>query len=67
MFAPVKSWDQLKPGDSVWEIGSHSMEPRFYGPFEVVDVEKRVLRNKEHREWIQYDIGHFVHWVCSCK
>ena len=44
-FTPA-SWDLLKEADIVWTNGRQNNKPYAFGPYTVLNVERRVLRNE---------------------
>ena len=44
-FMPA-SWDLLKVADIVWTNGKQNNKPFAFGPYSVINVERRVLRNE---------------------
>jgi hypothetical protein len=48
------TWSQCKPGDSVYLAGTHLGDFHAYGPHEVVDPVKMILKNCKGVEFLQY-------------
>ena len=44
-FTPA-SWDLLKEGDIVWTNGRQRGKPGAFGPYTVLNLERRMLRNE---------------------
>ena len=53
-------WNEVEKGEILYELGSNDGKPHLYGPFVVVDIERRLLQNSKGRRFIAYEIGHFV-------
>jgi len=62
----TKIWCELSEGDQVYELGKRRdkndhLKPYYYGPFEVVNINMRVLRNKDrNREFLSWPDGLYV-------
>ena len=48
------SWNDLKPGDKVYEKGVMDGALRYYGPYTVASQEDRRLTNKAGRSFMCY-------------
>ena len=49
------TWSELREGDLVFEKGQMNGKPFYYGPFTVMDVQRRLLKNKSiDRTFVYY-------------
>src|SRR5256885_619865 len=63
-FTPA-SWDSLKEGDIVWTNGRQRGKPDAFGPYTVVNLERRVLQNEKGMSVTHYPDDLIVKEVAS--
>jgi hypothetical protein len=47
-------WKNLKYGNLVYERGFKHGEVYFYGPYHVINVERRILENRKGKQFMHY-------------
>lgn len=62
-------WKDLKKDDKIWELGQTTKYwngiihcPHLYGPFTVVDSNKRLLKNPKDKVFVQGDESRLYKW-----